>query len=326
VSQARSEGPSDPGDIEPEEVQAEEVQAEGARAEGARAEGARAEGEGARAEGAEAEGAGADTSDLRLRPLTARSVILSVLLGSHPPQLPVRALVRTGELFDITEGTTRVALSRLAADGDVVAEQGRYRLSDRLVARQRRLDEGLTPATRPWRRVWEMAILTWGARSTVAQGAPARGALARGTVGVDRSDLVADLGALRLAELRPGVWVRPANLRRPWPPHLDGGVWRLDGQAHGGSGSDRDLAAALWDLDGWATRAESLVGALAAASSPARRFVIAAAMRRHLQADPLLPPSLLPAGWPGRRLRRAYDRYAAEVQVMLRQEGIVGSS
>ena len=78
----------------------------------------------------------ADT--LGLQPLTARSVILSVLLGTHPPRLPVKILVRTAELFGISEGTTRVALSRLAADGDVVAEDRDYRLTARLLDRQRR--------------------------------------------------------------------------------------------------------------------------------------------------------------------------------------------
>src|SRR5947209_20352062 len=96
--------------------------------------------------------------ELDLRPLTARSVVLSVLLGTHPPFLPVRALVRTAELFGISEGTTRVALSRLVADGDVIAEDSSYRLSPRLAERQRRQDEGLHPATKEWDGSWERAI------------------------------------------------------------------------------------------------------------------------------------------------------------------------
>jgi DNA-binding transcriptional regulator PaaX len=47
--------------------------------------------------------------------LPARSVLLSILLGSHPPRLPVRSLVHTAGLFGIAEGTARVALSRLSA-------------------------------------------------------------------------------------------------------------------------------------------------------------------------------------------------------------------
>ena len=40
-------------------------------------------------------------------------------------------------------------------------------------------------------------------------------------------------------------------------------------------------------------------------------FVTSAAVLRLLQRDPLLPAELLPPGWPGDDLRRAYDRYDA---------------
>ena len=43
------------------------------------------------------------------RALTARSVVASTLLGMSPPRLSSQLLVRSGELFGITEGTTRVA-------------------------------------------------------------------------------------------------------------------------------------------------------------------------------------------------------------------------
>ncbi len=61
-------------------------------------------------------------NELGLRPLTTRSVLLSTLLGAHPPRLRARHLVRVGRLFGIAEGTVRVALSRMVADGDVVQE------------------------------------------------------------------------------------------------------------------------------------------------------------------------------------------------------------
>lgn len=274
---------------------------------------------------------------LGLRPLTARSVILSVLLGSHPPVLPVRSIVRTTELFGISEGTTRVALSRLVADDDVIADDSRYRLSDRLVARQRRLDEGRAPATRPWRGGWEMAVI----------GPAARGSVGRAAIGTE-------LAALRLGELRSGVWVRPANLRRPWPGSLRERVWRFEvrapgqapepssgraspgrtsagrtssGRASSGRPSERwqpaddsTLAASLWDLKGWAGQAEALVDAFGTDETPAHRFITAAAIVRHLQTDPLLPASLLPARWPGPGLRRAYADYERELTELFRRE------
>jgi phenylacetic acid degradation operon negative regulatory protein len=35
--------------------------------------------------------------------------------------------------------------------------------------------------------------------------------------------------------------------------------------------------------------------------------VLSAAVLRHLQADPLLPPELAPPGWPAGTLREAYE-------------------
>jgi hypothetical protein len=42
-------------------------------------------------------------SEIGLRPLTARSIVLSLLLAAHPPQLPARDLVRAAAFFDVAE-------------------------------------------------------------------------------------------------------------------------------------------------------------------------------------------------------------------------------
>ena len=47
-------------------------------------------------------------------------------------------------------------------------------------------------------------------------------------------------------------------------------------------------------------------------------FELSAAVLRHLQADPLLPGELLPAAWPGARLRADYDRWDARYRTTLR--------
>lgn len=232
-----------------------------------------------------------------LPPLTARSVLLSVLLGSHPPRLPVQTLVRTAELFGVSEGTARVALSRLVSEGEVAADAGLYRLSPRLLSRQHDQDEALRPRTRPWRGRWEIAV----AAPEIA------------TAG-ERSGLGARLHRLRLAELRPGVWGRPANLARLWPADLDGQALRFSAVPSSGASQ---LAARMWDLGGWARGAESLIASMASSRSPAERFSTAAAMVRHLRADPVLPASLLPRRWPGARLRAAYRRYEAELAGLL---------
>jgi phenylacetic acid degradation operon negative regulatory protein len=232
-----------------------------------------------------------------LRPLTARSVVLSTLLGAHPPELSARALVHVGGLFGIAEGTLRVALSRLVAAGDLTAEDGVYRLTGRLVERQRRQDESQAPHTHPWKGRWEMAIVTAERRSAA-----------------ERAELRAAMGALRLAELRRGVWVRPANLERAIPAAVAEQCTVAEAELER---DPRALAAALWDLDAWASAARALLAAMTDAQAPADRVTVAAAMARHMLDDPLLPPELVPADWPGPALRAAYDRFGAEFRDLL---------
>jgi phenylacetic acid degradation operon negative regulatory protein len=230
-------------------------------------------------------------------------VILSILLGTHRPSLPVRVLVRTAELFGITEGTTRVALSRLASEGDVVAQEGAYGLSPRLLGRQHRQDEGLHPEVRPWRGGWELAVLRPG-----AHGAQQRAAVR------------AELSERRLAEVRSGVWTRPNNLLRSWPGDLEGRLWCFEARVVFDIDQSTDLVKSLWNLPAWTDKATALLESLAATTDPAQRFVLAAAMIRHIRDDPVLPPSLLPPGWPGRRLRLAYEAYGRELGELMRRE------
>lgn len=228
-----------------------------------------------------------------LPPLSARSVVLSLLLGAHPPELPVRELVRAVEPFGVGGSTLRAALSRMVAAGDLRRADAVYRLSDRLLARQRRQDEAVEARTRAWDGDWEMVVITVTGRG------PA-----------ERADLRARLTALRLAELREGVWLRPANLRRTLPDDL-----ALVGQTCTARPDRpaRELAAGLWPLDTWAATARTLLAQVAEARRPADRFTAFAAVVRHLLADPVLPPALLPADWPGAALRAAYADFQREV-------------
>jgi phenylacetic acid degradation operon negative regulatory protein len=66
-------------------------------------------------------------------------------------------------------------------------------------------------------------------------------------------------------------------------------------------------------LEEWAATARTLLGRAARAEDPADRFTTYAAVVRHLLADPVLPTALLPADWPGARLRAAYDGYRREL-------------
>ncbi|MEU1387632.1 MULTISPECIES: PaaX family transcriptional regulator C-terminal domain-containing protein [unclassified Nonomuraea] len=227
--------------------------------------------------------------------LSARSAVLSALLGSHPPRLPARHLVRIGALFGIAEGTVRVALSRMVAAGDLTQQGGRYTLSERLVERQARQDESRDPHTRPWDGTWEVAVVTAERR------APA-----------DRAAFRHTMSALRMGELREGTWLRPANLVREWPETVTAQCTLIDGRPH------RDPTPLLWDLDGWAAEAGRLERALDRADGLAEGFLVSAAVLRHLLADPLLPAELLPAGWPGAALRARYDAFDHRYREVLR--------
>ncbi len=96
--------------------------------------------------------------------------------------------MRLGALFGVAEGTTRVALSRMVAAGELTAIDGRYELaSPALLARQAAQERGRrTPRSR-WAGEWALAIVTVERRD-----AP------------DRLALREAAGALRLAELREG--------------------------------------------------------------------------------------------------------------------------
>jgi phenylacetic acid degradation operon negative regulatory protein len=81
-----------------------------------------------------------------LNRLTARSVVLSVLLGAHPAWASASELVTLTADFGIKEPTLRVALTRMVGAGDLVRSADGYRLSDRLLARQLRQDDALNPS------------------------------------------------------------------------------------------------------------------------------------------------------------------------------------
>jgi phenylacetic acid degradation operon negative regulatory protein len=74
----------------------------------------------------------------------------------------------------------------------------------------------------------------------------------------------------------------------------------------------------LWDLPGWAARAVELESALNDATDLPSTFMLAAAVLRHFLADPLLPAELLPADWPGARLRSRYEEFDRRFMTVLR--------
>ncbi|MCP4086412.1 MAG: PaaX domain-containing protein, C- domain protein [Actinomycetia bacterium] len=248
-----------------------------------------------------------------LRPLSARSLVASALLGSHPPALSGRLLVAMAERFGISSGTARVALSRMVERGELVNDAGVYGLGGSLLERQERQDSRRQARFDPWDGTWEQVVVTVSGRSSAV-----------------RSRLRGDLVALGLGELREGVWMRPANLDPSRQPSLRAAVADLvvtftiepipDSQG-------RDLVAELFELDEWAGTATSLGAAIGDArgrldtdpDAVVSGFSIASATLRHLTHDPQLPYVLEPASWPAADLRAVYQEFEAAYQALLRQ-------
>jgi phenylacetic acid degradation operon negative regulatory protein len=224
--------------------------------------------------------------------MTARSVVLSVLLGAHPASATAAELIRLTSEFGIKETALRVALTRMVSAGDLVRSAGGYQLSDRLLARQRRQDEAISPRVRAWHGYWTTLIVT-----SVGGDARARAALR------------ATLHDKRFSELREGVWMRPDNLDLG----LDNDIRARVRIVKARDEAPAELAGQLWDLPLWARAGHRLLGEMAAADDVPGRFVVAAATVRHLLTDPMLPTELLPADWPGAQLRAAYSEFAAEL-------------
>ena len=234
-------------------------------------------------------------SDLGIRPLTARSLALSALLGTHPPTLPPRSFVALGEAFGIGEGAMRTALSRMVASGDVHAEGGRYTLGSRLVDRQTSQDAARHPSPTAWDGTWWIVIVSADRRPIA-----------------ERRAFRARMRHHRLGELRPDIWLRPANLDGPAGDDTvlvsRGGIIERD---------PRQLVRQLWDLDAIAADARMLVPLAEEAESwlasgdPSLLpdvFVVSIAVARFLLSEPLLPPEVAPPDANTERLRPAYER------------------
>lgn len=224
--------------------------------------------------------------------MTARSVVLSVLLGAHPAWASAAELVRLTSDFDIREPTLRVALTRMVGAGDLVRSADGYRLADRLLARQRRQDDALDPKLRRWNGTWLTLVIT-------SVGTDAR----------SRALLRTALHDKRFGELREGVWMRPANLDPATTDDLRDRVRVLRARDDDPVG----LVAHLWDLPAWTRTGHRLLDDMSGAADVPGRFAAAAGMVRHLLTDPVLPDELLPDDWPGAALRHAYHDFAAEL-------------
>ena len=230
------------------------------------------------------------------RPLSTRSLLLSLLLGTHPPELSAERLVAFGERFGIRPGTVRTTLSRMVANGDLTTSDADYRLSERLTGRQREQDLGQRAdddARDRWDGTWWTAIVVGSERSMT-----------------DRRHFRAAMVGARMGELRPDIWMRPANL--PAPDDASIVVTRGDLVM----GDAVDLCDRLWDVDRLERAAAELSDGLDTLDELLAAdhrhlplaFDVSAVCVRFLRAEPRLPAALvaMPAC---RRLRSTYGPF-----------------
>ena len=239
------------------------------------------------------------------RPLSARSVMASLLLGRRPARATGRDLIRWCALFGITPGTARVALHRMTQAGELVRDDRGYEIVGGLAQRQDEQQSRLESYPARWNGRWRMAVAVGDARPAAV-----------------RSDVRVALRRAGLAEWREGVWIRPANL-----PDLaeDPRCSWLDVTP------DDDpvvLANRLFAPSAWSRHTNELLRRLdvttaAMAQRPeatlADAFLAGAATLRHIRADPRLPRMLLPEPWPGTALRDAYGAYQRQFATAARE-------
>ena len=239
------------------------------------------------------------------RPLTARSVLASALLGADEPVLPVAGLIAAASLFGISPGAARTCLWRMVSNGELTSDNGSYALAGHLLERRHRVDDAARPDdSRRWDQTWELAVVSLERRPAA-----------------ERLELRKAATALHLAEIREGVWIRPDNLD---PQRLPTSRAVLDAQCIHFHGADSDIAAdvarSLFCIDAWSGDARRLTIAMAdeldapphaddEIATLTYQFALSIAVVRHLQLDPLLPVPLLPDDWPAATLRNTYRRF-----------------
>ncbi len=248
------------------------------------------------------------------RPLRAGSLIVTVFGAAAAPRgggLFLADLFGLLEQLGVNDSQTRTALSRLVADGWLVAErigrQSFYRLSD---AGARRFHAATARIYRDggsaWDGAWAVALLPEVARDR-------------------RAELVRQLQWLGFGQLAPAVLVHPApdgdslaQLVADWPAAERPVVVAGPSQFDPSPDELRALVARCWDFSGldqayrrFADEIAPLGQALAAGDRLGpldclvTRVMLVHDYRRVILRDPLLPAELMPPDWSGRVVLKA---------------------
>jgi phenylacetic acid degradation operon negative regulatory protein len=217
--------------------------------------------------------------------------------------MPVGRILEFTTLFELADGTVRTALSRMVAAGDLVNDDGIYRLAERLVERQAQQDAGRHDPPSQWDGSWWTVAVVSDRRTMT-----------------ERREFRSRATGSRLGELRPDLWLRPANIAiaTDLPDVVITRGPLITGNA-------RDLAARLWDLGELQHRSEIHRNALDSAAARlesgvdralADAFVALAGAQQFLRVEPQLPVELAP-DVAAATLRSRYADVVAEFQSQL---------
>ena len=246
------------------------------------------------------------------RPVNTRAVLAAALLGAVEPELPVAHLVAVANLFGISPGAARTSLWRMVSDGELTTDKATYALAGRLLERRHQVDTAARTmhADGSWDGTWELDVV-----------------LAERRAAMDRLDLRKAAVTLRLAEIREGIWTRPANLDPDRSPHARDVLARQCAHFDSArSNLDPEATARLFGLPAWASTAGRFIDAMRAEQDAAPyagedltatlsyQFTLSIAVVTHLEGDPLLPTELLPYTWPAEHLRITYREFDQHFQ------------
>jgi phenylacetic acid degradation operon negative regulatory protein len=181
----------------------------------------------------------------------------------------------------------------MVSAGELRRRSGAYELTGRLLERQSQQDAGRTGPPADWDGRWWVVVVTTERRAVS-----------------ERREFRSRAVAARLGELRPEVWLRPANVDIP---HDLDDVAITRGPLE--VGDEHEIVRRLWDLD--ALEADSLALSHSLEGSVHRlevdgdralpdAFAQLAAAQRFLRTEPQLPLSLASSEATA-ILRSAYD-------------------
>jgi phenylacetic acid degradation operon negative regulatory protein len=240
----------------------------------------------------------------------ARSALFDVYgsyLRARGGAATIAALVRLLEPLGFEAPAIRTAVSRMVRQDWLrpvrLADGPGYALTSRA---ERRLDEAAA-------RIYRTRPSTWDGRWHVLalEEVPSRGV---------RERLDSSLRLLGCGPLGPTAWVAPRPSAE-LSDALEGLSARLFHGEH--DGDDAELAARAWDLDTlgadytafvteWLPRVSAVDGSVPADAFAASQRLLHA-WRKFLFRDPGLPPTLLPADWPGTAAAEFFDEHTARL-------------